>query len=52
MERMLDPNKVDLDYAVVRDAATLRPIDTFDRPARALIAVRLGKIRLIDNLAL
>jgi pantothenate synthetase len=36
---------------VVRDARTLEPIDAFDRPARALIAARLGDVRLIDNMA-
>jgi len=40
-----------VDYAVVRDAETLMPMDSFDRPARALIAARLGSLRLIDNAA-
>lgn len=41
-----------IDYAVVRDAATLLPIDRFNRPARALIAARVDHVRLIDNIAL
>lgn len=38
-----------IDYAVVVDADTLGAIDQIDRPAVALIAVRLGSTRLIDN---
>ena len=41
-----------LDYAAVVDAATLEPLRVVDRPARALVAARLGDVRLIDNLAL
>jgi pantoate--beta-alanine ligase len=37
------------DYAVVVDAATLEPLPVVDRPARALIAARVGNVRLIDN---
>ena len=36
------------EYATVRDAHTLRE-PTAGRPARALIAARLGAVRLIDN---
>lgn len=43
----------ELDYAVVVDAATLEPIEALGtRPARALVAARLGSTRLIDNIAL
>lgn len=40
-----------LDYAEVADAETLEPIDRLssDRPAVALLAVRIGPARLIDN---
>lgn len=41
-----------LDYAVVRDAATLDPIDRLDRPAVLLLAARFGTTRLIDNTVL
>jgi len=45
-----------LDYAVVRDAASLLPMNEFTQPSRALIAARLswpgGGVRLIDNAAL
>ncbi len=43
---------LDADYAVVRDARTLEPIDSFERPARALVAARIGEVRLIDNRAI
>ena len=41
-----------LDYAAVVDPTTLAPLDRVDRPARALVAARLGRVRLIDNLEL
>jgi pantoate--beta-alanine ligase len=50
MRRILDEHHLEIDYAVVRDAATLLPTDSFARPARALIAARLGNVRLIDNM--
>lgn len=40
-----------IDYVELRDADTLAPIDHVSRAARLLAAVRLGKTRLIDNLA-
>lgn len=52
MERVLNQSRLDVDYAAVRDAETLMPIETLDRPARALIAARLGQVRLIDNIAM
>ncbi len=48
MRPVLLINRVVPEYAVVRDAATLGPVAT-GRPARALIAARLGSVRLIDN---
>jgi len=40
-----------IDYFELRDAETLEPMTTLRRPARILAAARLGKTRLIDNLA-
>jgi len=41
-----------LDYLEVRHAATLAPIGSLkDGPMRMLVAARLGKTRLIDNIA-
>lgn len=41
-----------IDYIEVVDAVTLTPIDVLtDRPARILVAARIGGTRLIDNMA-
>jgi pantoate--beta-alanine ligase len=49
MVKILEEHGLTVDYAVVRDADTLLPIDGYEHPARALIAARLGEVRLIDN---
>lgn len=41
-----------VDYVALCDAATLAPMMALDRPARLLAAAHIGKVRLIDNLAL
>ncbi|MDO8916130.1 MAG: pantoate--beta-alanine ligase [Coriobacteriia bacterium] len=43
---------VELEYAVVVDAETLDPVSVVQRPARALVAARVGSARLIDNVAI
>ena len=40
------------DYVAVVDATTLEPLVTVTPPARALLAARLGAVRLIDNASL
>ncbi|WP_082364633.1 pantoate--beta-alanine ligase [Novosphingobium sp. AAP93] len=41
-----------IDYAELRDAATLEALDPWDgRSARLLVAAHMGKARLIDNIA-
>lgn len=54
MQQTLQGHGLQIDYAAVRDAQTLMRIDAFefDRPARGLIAARLGSVRLIDNASL
>jgi pantoate--beta-alanine ligase len=42
----------DLDYATVVDEETFEEIERLERPGRALVAARVGKPRLIDNLRL
>lgn len=38
-----------IDYFELRDAATLEPLATLDRPARLIAAIRVGGVRLLDN---
>ena len=55
MRQTLEAAGLAVDYAAVRDAALLRPmarVEMNGRPARGLIAARLGDVRLIDNMAL
>ncbi len=46
---LIAPPGVDVDYAAVVDAATLEPLARVEREARALVAARVGPVRLIDN---
>lgn len=52
MREVLVRHDLEVEYAVVRDTRTLLPIASWDSPARALVAVRAGGTRLIDNIAL
>ena len=54
MGRMISGQEsVELDYATVVDAETLECLTALgDRPARALVAARVGPARLIDNVSL
>ena len=53
MEAVLaDTPGVTVDYVAVVDGQSLEPLQTIRPPARALIAARLGSVRLIDNAAL
>lgn len=40
-----------VDYVAIRDAQTLAHITALERPARILAAAKIGKTRLIDNMA-
>jgi pantoate--beta-alanine ligase len=41
-----------LDYAALVDEGTLDDAEKIERPVRALVAARVGKLRLIDNMRL
>ena len=41
-----------VDYVAIRDAETLEHITGLARPARILAAAKIGKTRLIDNMAI
>jgi len=43
---------LEIDYVALVDPLTLEPVERLDAPARALIAARLGSVRLIDNIAI
>ncbi len=43
---------IEVDYVSVADDETLEEIETLDRPALVLLAARVGKTRLIDNVEL
>ena len=49
-QRELAEQSLEVDYAAVRDAEALEPVRSFGPPVRALVAARLGDVRLIDNM--
>ena len=42
----------EIDYLSICDMQTLEKVDTIDRPMLMAVAVRVGKVRLIDNMIL
>jgi pantoate--beta-alanine ligase len=50
-EALLQAGFGSVDYVAIRDAQTLDPVAALDRPARILAAAKIGKTRLIDNMA-
>lgn len=49
--RLIERGFDSVDYVALCDAASLTPLDRLDRPARLLVAARIGGTRLIDNIA-
>lgn len=49
--RTLETSGFRVDYVAARNAETLGPVKSASEPIRILAAVRLGKTRLIDNVA-
>lgn len=47
--KLFDGISAQIDYLEIVDAQTLKKLEVIDRPARYLVAVKLGKTRLIDN---
>ena len=50
-QRLLHAGFASVDYVALIDAETLEPGPAADRPRRLIAAARIGKTRLIDNLA-
>ncbi|MEZ5707830.1 MAG: pantoate--beta-alanine ligase [Blastomonas sp.] len=50
-ERLAQAGFGPIDYVALCDAMTLAPMATLNRTARLLVAARMGKTRLIDNMA-
>ncbi|MFQ5463325.1 MAG: pantoate--beta-alanine ligase [Phycisphaerae bacterium] len=46
-----DAGMIEVEYAEIVEASTLTPLTIVDRPARICLAARLGRSRLIDNVA-
>ena len=49
---MTEPLVEAIDYVSVADAETLEELDTVGGRAMVSVAIRLGKLRLIDNIIL
>jgi pantoate--beta-alanine ligase len=41
-----------IDYLAVVDPDSLEPVETIDRPLRAILVARYGSVRLLDNVAI
>ncbi len=51
VQRILAGGFESVDYVELRDAATLAPLESLVAPGRLLAAARIGRTRLIDNIA-
>lgn len=53
-QRLAEAGFGSVDYIAIVDAATLEPVNVYDpmRPTRVLVAAKLGRARLLDNIAI
>jgi len=49
-QTLLEVGFAEIDYLTVRDTVTLATMKTLDRPARILVAAKIGQPRLLDNM--
>ena len=49
-QKLLDLGFTQVDYLTVRDTVSLAPVAKLDREARILVAAKIGKPRLLDNM--
>jgi len=49
-QTLLEVGFAEIDYLTVRDTVTLATMETLDRPARILVAAKIGQPRLLDNM--
>jgi pantoate--beta-alanine ligase len=49
---LLEGDVTDVDYVAIVEPDSLAPVTRIDSPVIALIAARVGRTRLIDNLRL
>jgi len=50
--KLVEPQVDEIDYLEIVDAVSLKKLDLLNVPARYLMAVKIGKTRLIDNASL
>jgi len=49
VKKLFQTLSIQIEYLEIVDAKTLKSLEVIDRPARYLLAVKIGKTRLIDN---
>jgi pantoate--beta-alanine ligase len=49
-QKLIQLGFAQVDYLTVRDTVTLAPIDSLTKPARILVAAKIGTPRLLDNM--
>lgn len=49
VKKLFEAFPCQIDYIEIVDSKTLKSLELIDRPARYLVAVKIGKTRLIDN---